>query len=432
MATKVEKTNEEIYRQMEETSLKLMEEFKIQDSTSESRGYIRGGASDSKILVVPVGQPAPHEDALVYTTQPQGCDPEAGMVECILQNSAAKKELVEYPGYPAPIIREADSTAPCPYRIVEIPSKGLGMVAARDLHFGELIISERPLIISPRVMKINCMKWMDSATPRQKQEAAWFESEKIYKLAFERMEPEDKETYMKLYNSHKHDGTGPILGISRTNGYGVFALQGDDYVGVFKDASRINHSCSPNTIRHFDRPSLSMQMYAVREIKEGEEITTQYCNPLAPYAARRKALKPYGIRCDCPACLNPAKSDKIRYRIGCVKDAMPAIVKWAGNHKLPDNLLLGPSLELLKLMEDEGLEASKPYERVLYHLFHIYSALAIIGASELSELEIYQHKWIRLQTFRLCPREVLTDAMQVGFAAQQRPYVTTKDEPKCD
>lgn len=148
------------------------------------------------------------------------------MVECILQNNAAKKELVSYPGYPTPIPRAADSTAPCPYRIVEIPSKGLGMVAARDLRFGELIISERPLLITPQLTKIDCIKWMDTATPRQKQEAACFESEKIYKVAFERMEPEDKDTYMKLYNSHKHDGSGPILGISRTNSYGVFALQG--------------------------------------------------------------------------------------------------------------------------------------------------------------------------------------------------------------
>ncbi|KAF4577219.1 hypothetical protein EYR36_005206 [Pleurotus pulmonarius] len=434
MAAKVEKTNEEIFRQMEETSIKLMEEFKIQDSTSKSRGYICGGGFTYKL--VPVGQPAPDDDSLVYTTQPQGCDPEAGMVECVLQNSAAKKELVEYPGYPAPIPREADSPASCPYRIVEIPSKGLGMVAARDLHFGELIISERPLMITPQ-RTIHSIKWMDSATPRQKQEAVYFESEKIHKVALERMEPEDKEAYMQLYNSHKHDGSGPIVGISRTNAYGVFALQGDEYGGVFKDASRINHSCSPNTFRHFDRLSLSMQMYAVREIKEGEEITAHYCDPLSPYAARRKALKPYGIRCDCPACLNPAKSDKIRYRISCVKDAIPAIVKWAGNPKLPDDLLLGPSLELLKLMEDEGLQASKAYERVLYHLFLIYSALTIIGTYELSEMNIYQHKWIQLQTFRLCTREdacvqLLTDAMQVGFAAQRRSEVTMKDEPKCD
>lgn len=192
---------------------------------AESRGYIRGAAFNYQ--VVPVGQPTPDEDALVYTTQPQGCETEAGMVECILHNSAAKKELVGYPGYPTPIPRAADLTAPCPYRIVEIPSKGLGMVAARDLRFGELIISERPLLISPQISKIDFIKWTNTTTPRQKQEAACFESEKIYKVAFERMDPEAKETYMKLHNSHKHDGSGPLLGVSRTNSYGVFALQGN-------------------------------------------------------------------------------------------------------------------------------------------------------------------------------------------------------------
>lgn len=80
-----------------------------------------------------------------------------------------------------------------------------------------------------------------------------------------------------------------------------------------------------------------MQMFAARAIKKGEEITTSYCDPLLTCAARQAKLKPYGVRCTCTACLSPVESDKNRHRIASTKDALPAIIKWAGNPKLPDN-----------------------------------------------------------------------------------------------
>lgn len=84
-------------------------------------------------------------------------------------------------------------------------------------------------------------------------QATLFECEKLYKQVFDRMFPEDQEAFMSLFNSHLHDGSGPITGIMRTNGLQVDSLRfrenvaGYDsnmssYTAVGKEISRINQS----------------------------------------------------------------------------------------------------------------------------------------------------------------------------------------------
>ena len=68
-------------------------------------------------------------------------------------------------------------------------------------------------------------------------------------IALKRMTNENREAFMALANSYTEDGSGPILGIVRTNGYQVPGLydSGDEddnagaYTAVLKVMSRINH-----------------------------------------------------------------------------------------------------------------------------------------------------------------------------------------------
>ena len=75
--------------------------------------------------------------------------------------------------------------------------------------------------------------------------------EKSLEWVCSRMEPETLEQYTSLYNSHKTDGSGPLTGIGRTNGFdvGVEDLVAVKLVGQGKArysctgalSSRINH-----------------------------------------------------------------------------------------------------------------------------------------------------------------------------------------------
>lgn len=58
-----------------------------------------------------------------------------------------------------------------------------------------------------------------------------------------------------------------------------------------------------------------MEIHAVRPIAKGEEITVAYITLSVPAATRQAALKPYGFTCTCPACMDPAASDKERERV---------------------------------------------------------------------------------------------------------------------
>ncbi|KAG9218172.1 hypothetical protein CCMSSC00406_0008111 [Pleurotus cornucopiae] len=392
--------NEVMVRKVEELTMRLVNEFRSNPATASSR-------PTTGLRTVPVeAQHSTTQKAYVLTTQPQD-GAHCQDVECILRSAAAKQELIEYPMFPQPTAllasREDDGgqgvgEASPPYRIAPIPSKGLGMIATRAIPQGSLVAGERPLLIVPKMQRIpDSTKFTSNATVRRRRLAIFNEVEKEFRVAFARMDPANQEAYMALHNAHRDDGSGPLLGIMRTNAYRVCILEGEPYSGVFKDLSRINHSCSPNTIYHFDRASLSMLFFAARDIPAGAEITSGYCDTLQPHATRAQALKPYGIRCTCAACINPTASDANRLRISHVTDAVPAIIRWAGKPALPDGLLLRPTLAMLELIKTEGLEGDPVYVRVLYHIVLVLQVLAVTGCSDSSMLLLVTKQWATLR-----------------------------------
>ncbi|KAL7268574.1 hypothetical protein RUND412_008797 [Rhizina undulata] len=67
-------------------------------------------------------------------------------------------------------------------------------------------------------------------------------------------------------------------------------------------ASLMNHSCEPNAMMVFDGRGLGV--FAVEEIKEGEEVTICYIDANDGYEKRQKDLREtYWFECDCKRCL---------------------------------------------------------------------------------------------------------------------------------
>ena len=89
--------------------------------------------------------------------------------------------------------------------------------------------------------------------------------EKSLEAICSRMTPDTLEKYTSLYNSHKTDGSGPLTGIGRTNGFdvGVEDPLGVKLVGQGKArysttgalSSRLNHRCAVSCVSHaYDCP----------------------------------------------------------------------------------------------------------------------------------------------------------------------------------
>ncbi len=94
------------------------------------------------------------------------------------------------------------------------------MFATRKVTAGELILAERALMIAPAALQVPVpADIFDKYPAEQAKQAILFEQEKALEVAYKRMPEEHQTAFMTLYNSHTQDGSGPIVGVIRTNGY---------------------------------------------------------------------------------------------------------------------------------------------------------------------------------------------------------------------
>ncbi|KAL6261766.1 hypothetical protein P5V15_006855 [Pogonomyrmex californicus] len=91
--------------------------------------------------------------------------------------------------------------------------------------------------------------------------------------------------------------------------------------GLYVAHSLYNHSCAPNTFRHFE--GLTMITRALTPIHPGEQIFTSYGGVYAHMSRperKQKILQDYFLDCDCPACENdwPTYNEVLRDHIGSI------------------------------------------------------------------------------------------------------------------
>ena len=322
------------------------------------------------------------ENTMVYTTLPN-----VGFVtrakypdnwsECLFMGPGAKRAVLSTPGFPSDLPRPDKPS----HKICETPTAGgLGMVATRDLKMGDLITSERPLFVTccASYIPTNTAPGTPMAQVIQASLAQW---EKYLECAFNRMTEKNQAAFRALANSHTEDGSGPLLGVVRTNGFGI-ALdkneKGEDqmYSAIYDHLSRANHSCRPNAAHTFNIASFSGQLRAVRDVKTGEEIFVDYCAIEEPTAKRQKKLEPYGFQCACPSCTDPNSDRKLREIL--------ASVKGLGGYRhmtsrADEMRRLEVSLGWLKKIEELGLQKLEAYER---HMEAVSRSSMFLGKSE--------------------------------------------------
>jgi len=155
--------------------------------------------------------------------------------------------------------------------IRDIPNKGKGVVATRDIKIGEVIISEKPLML--------------------------FKAGHGLTECLTKMSDQGKRKLMSLYDRDNEEGT--VLGILLTN-----CLAGRCQTSVlYYTISRLNHSCVPNVVVDQQFPT---SVIAIRDIAAGEEVSWCY-NGEALYQDRRTRTEElhqgwFIQRCKCSCC----------------------------------------------------------------------------------------------------------------------------------
>ena len=216
------------------------------------------------------------------------------------------------------------------YKICEIPGKGFGAIATRDICPGELLIEEKPLFA------INTRKaWF---TPSESYSETRVENE------VDKLSDIDQERFFALHGFIGHneemgistesksddsnDGVGlpqgqekkrdlklqvPPIIIYRTNAYPAGAGKS----GIFPVISRLNSHCTPNVHYSWNEKRNKSTIYSVTKILKGEEIVNCY---IGLYIIRLERMRylwtNFGFSCSCKTCsltgIAQEESDKRR------------------------------------------------------------------------------------------------------------------------
>ncbi|KAJ7211799.1 hypothetical protein B0H12DRAFT_1276662 [Mycena haematopus] len=284
---------------------------------------------------------------MTFTTFPINAKDDEPTTECLFFRGS-KEVVMNIPGFPQPLVHPATPA----FRLDTVPGKGMGAYSTRDLKTGDLILCERPLIISARGVPV----------PRMPN----FTDEMYFQHS------------LNVFEKHC-----AIAGrtVCAQRGLGI-------RVGLLP--SKTDLPCSPNTCSHFDKPSFSYRLYAVRDIPAGEELTYPYVDAEVPTAERQKSFEPYGFVCTCPACTDPS-SDARR---ASLEPSTPNLLLWATiNRTLPIDWMIKKSLQQLVLLTTEKMQHHSRYSDATRAIMEVYICLGDTKNASKWAAKVHQQVW---------------------------------------
>ena len=236
-----------------------------------------------------------------------------------------------------------------PFKPVDIPGKGRGLVARFDIPRGTRILCEKPLLT---------MRSMP-----------WDQAELALAAKLKALSREGQRQFLSLRNNHP--GKYPFSGIFKANALPCGSGASDG--GIYPTICLINHSCLPNSHNSWNSDAKHETIHAIRPIKADEEITISYDRGDLSAAVRQAFLKQtFEFDCTCSGCSLPASelqaSDARRLSIQRLDKAIGSGFRMANNPKES----LGDCHSLLRVMEQEyGGCAVSHSARLYYDAFQV-------------------------------------------------------------
>lgn len=183
-------------------------------------------------------------DIIITTIPPTRTPGDPDIQSQWMTRRETKLKVLDIPGFPQPVPKPPKVS----HVIKETKKMGKGVFATRDIKFGELVFAERPLLVIPANFNISGVNPPAHYTMEQQQRIIMMEHEKKLEIMFGRMSEKNQKDFKELMNSHTEDGSGPLIGVIRTNGFGVMAKIDEQdfaitrgYTAIGKIGSRINH-----------------------------------------------------------------------------------------------------------------------------------------------------------------------------------------------
>ncbi|KAK0221666.1 hypothetical protein IW262DRAFT_919477 [Armillaria fumosa] len=245
------------------------------------------------------------------------------------------------------------------FEVVDLPGRGKGVVAARDIQRGELVIREKPLFIVPHSISGSPTTLISHLV----QSLNDVDYHAFFNLSYVNF-PKDMDP-----EAHRDE---VALAIFQTN-----AVAAGEGVGIFPRMARLNHGCSSafNVVYYWHQAEGEIVVHALQNISRGQvrnkfcrslinvfihishvqELLTTYTDTKRPRKVRREFLsKHYGFHCACSVCsLPPSQSRASDERLNSISDLYNLFSTW-GTHSISGTEAINVVRRIWSLTDEEG------------------------------------------------------------------------------
>ena len=174
------------------------------------------------------------------------------------------------------------------FAVVPVAGKGVGCVATRDIHVGERLLAERPLIAIEHSTVARCRGWSGPL-----------------EAALCALTSAERQTFFALSQNSLRFGTEKSMeGVFRTNSMPFRRASDQPVSGIFATAARLNHSCDPCATYKYNHALGMMTVHAIKNIASGTELTVSYGfeGSLLRNDRQRRLRDSFGFECTCSKC----------------------------------------------------------------------------------------------------------------------------------
>jgi len=227
-----------------------------------------------------------------------------------------------------------------PYKIVKINGKGFGVVAARVIKQGEVIIREKASLMLP----LKCHNKNKASELMQQ---------------FKLLNEKEQNAILNLHGEKSSTISldEKLQDIFECNGIEVIPV---NCVALYKTIPRLNHSCCPNVVWSWVKDNYNVkEIRALTTIQTGEELCANYIDSfegtLASKEERHRRLRKWNFICSCQICSLPSaeleENDKMREKLFLLHQLIPQHMSTWKIRKAVETAKL--KLELMQSMERE-------------------------------------------------------------------------------